>query len=186
MAESSVFLRSPVRVVPDPIRGSPNVLIMCEVLNPDATPHATNTRAPLLALIDDDVRAQAPLYGFEQEYTMLTKQGTVYGWPAGGPLSVYPWTIRGPCKAFCALQGDGQQSLLSAFPCLAGFGILCRLSVGFPVPGSVWDSLPSVCQLSHAWQRLACSAVWVLLFLEEAVAVIPLHPAPAGMSFMPL
>jgi hypothetical protein len=40
---------------------------MTEVLNPDGTPHATNTRAPLAALIDDKVIAEAPLFGFEQE-----------------------------------------------------------------------------------------------------------------------
>jgi len=35
-------------------------------------------------LIDSKVEAEAPLYGFEQEYTMLTKGGNVYGWPSGG------------------------------------------------------------------------------------------------------
>ena len=30
------------------------------------------------------VVAEAPLYGFEQEYTMLTNTGNVYGWPQGG------------------------------------------------------------------------------------------------------
>ena len=30
------------------------------------------------------VVAEAPLYGFEQEYTMLTNSGNVYGWPQGG------------------------------------------------------------------------------------------------------
>ena len=56
----------PVRVVPDPIRGAPHLLIMTEVLNPDGTPHETNTRAPLAALVDDKVKAEAPLFGFEQ------------------------------------------------------------------------------------------------------------------------
>jgi glutamine synthetase len=74
-----------VRVVPDPIRGAPHLLIMTEVLNPDGTPHETNTRAPLAALINDKVRAEAPLFGFEQEYTMLKPNSTaVVGWPEGG------------------------------------------------------------------------------------------------------
>ncbi len=47
---------SPVRVVPDPIRGDPHVLVMCEVLDQKGKPHATNTRAPLAAIIDAAVR----------------------------------------------------------------------------------------------------------------------------------
>lgn len=75
----------PVRVVPDPIRGAPHLLIMTEVLSPDGEPHPTNTRSPLAALIDDKVKAEAPLFGFEQEYTMLSKNsGNVLGWPEGG------------------------------------------------------------------------------------------------------
>ncbi len=57
---------SPVYVTPDPIRGDDNVLVLCEVFYPDGTPHETNTRAKLEALIDDKIRAEAPLYGFEQ------------------------------------------------------------------------------------------------------------------------
>ncbi len=37
----------PVRVVRDPIRGGPHVLVMCEVFSPDGTPHPTNTRSKL-------------------------------------------------------------------------------------------------------------------------------------------
>ncbi|KAF6261552.1 glutamine synthetase [Scenedesmus sp. NREL 46B-D3] len=65
----------PVRVVPDPIRGAPHLLVMCEVLSPNGEPHPTNTRAQLAALINEKVEQEAPLFGFEQEYTML-KQGT--------------------------------------------------------------------------------------------------------------
>ena len=57
---------SPVSVVPDPIRGEDNVLVLCEVFYPDGTPHETNTRAKLEALITDKVRKEAPLFGFEQ------------------------------------------------------------------------------------------------------------------------
>ena len=53
-------------VTPDPIRGEDNVLVLCEVFYPDGTPHETNTRAKLEAIIDDKVRKEAPLYGFEQ------------------------------------------------------------------------------------------------------------------------
>lgn len=42
------------------------VLVMCDVRNPDSTPHATNTRAGLVDLLTPDVVAEKPMYGFEQ------------------------------------------------------------------------------------------------------------------------
>ena len=44
----------------------PAVLVMCDVLNPDGSPHETNTRARLVELLTPDVVAERPLYGFEQ------------------------------------------------------------------------------------------------------------------------
>eukprot|EP01026_Neomeris_dumetosa_P002782 TRINITY_DN1074_c0_g1_i4.p1 TRINITY_DN1074_c0_g1~~TRINITY_DN1074_c0_g1_i4.p1 ORF type:complete len:385 (-),score=51.23 TRINITY_DN1074_c0_g1_i4:350-1504(-) len=82
--DNSDCILKPVRVVPDPIRGGPHVIIMCEVLDSESNPHPTNTRSQLVELIDSTVEAEEPLYGFEQEYTMLTKSGQVFGWPSGG------------------------------------------------------------------------------------------------------
>ena len=42
----------PVYKILDPIRGGNNLLVMCEVLNPDGTPHKTNTRAHLVQTAD--------------------------------------------------------------------------------------------------------------------------------------
>ena len=53
---NSDCILNPVAVYPDPVRGGQDVLVMCEVLNPDSTPHHTNTRAQLAALIDAAVR----------------------------------------------------------------------------------------------------------------------------------
>lgn len=80
---SDCILR-PCFVCPDPIRGAPHVLVMCEILTPDGVPHETNTRASLREVCTPDVMELAPLFGFEQEYTMLQKDGRPYGWPAGG------------------------------------------------------------------------------------------------------
>lgn len=80
---SDCILR-PVFSCPDPIRGGDAVLVLCEVLNPDSTPHATNTRRKVQDLLSPQVLAEETLFGFEQEWTMWTKEGSVYGWPAGG------------------------------------------------------------------------------------------------------
>src|SRR5881394_3079594 len=51
----------PVASYPDPIRGGDDVLVMCEVLLPDMTPHDTNTRA-LLRPIAEKFADQEPLF----------------------------------------------------------------------------------------------------------------------------
>jgi glutamine synthetase len=80
-ANSDCVLR-PVAIYPDPIRGGDDVLVMCEVLLIDMTPHPTNTRAAL-AEVAEKFADQAPWFGIEQEYTFL-KDGHPLGWPQGG------------------------------------------------------------------------------------------------------
>ncbi|MCK6505942.1 glutamine synthetase beta-grasp domain-containing protein [Myxococcota bacterium] len=60
----------PVNLVPDPVRGSGAFLVMCEVLEPDGTPHKTNTRAKLRAVMEK-AAASKPWIAFEQEYTFF-------------------------------------------------------------------------------------------------------------------
>ena len=72
----------PVFSCPDPLRGDPHKLVLAEVLLPDMTPHATNTRAQL-ASVADTYGDQEPLFGIEQEYTFF-EDGRPLGFPAGG------------------------------------------------------------------------------------------------------
>ena len=72
----------PVASYPDPIRGGDDVLVMCEVLLPDMTPHDTNTRA-LLRPVAEKFADQEPLFGIEQEYTFF-KEGRPLGFPPNG------------------------------------------------------------------------------------------------------
>jgi len=73
---SSDCLLKPVAVYND--AGRKNAyLVICEVLNPDGTPHASNTRA----LIDDD--SDDFWFGFEQEY-VLTDHNMPLGFPEKG------------------------------------------------------------------------------------------------------
>ncbi|MEL6344098.1 MAG: glutamine synthetase beta-grasp domain-containing protein [Myxococcota bacterium] len=61
----------PVRFVPDAIRGEGSYLVLCEVYNPDGTPHETNNRAKLRAAMDAGGAAAEPWVAFEQEYTFF-------------------------------------------------------------------------------------------------------------------
>ncbi len=53
-------------------------LVLCEVLNPDGTPHPSNTRA-LIENDSDDI-----WFGFEQEYTLANMNGRPLGFPENG------------------------------------------------------------------------------------------------------
>lgn len=66
----------PVRLVRDPQRDNA-WLVLCEVLNPDYTPHPTNTRATS----GDDADFW---FGFEQEYTLINENGRPLGFPEQG------------------------------------------------------------------------------------------------------
>src|SRR4029077_8942650 len=73
----------PVAYFSDPIRGFPNVLVMCEVFLADGkTPHSTNTRA-LLRAVSDKTKKDEPWFGIEQEYTLFRGMQPL-GWPDNG------------------------------------------------------------------------------------------------------
>ena len=80
-SESDCVL-NPVYIVPDPIRGGDDKLVMCEVLNTDMTPHETNTRARAVEVAEKYASHEA-WFGIEQEYTFY-KDGRPHGWPIGG------------------------------------------------------------------------------------------------------
>ncbi len=72
----------PVRIVPNPLRGEGDILVLCEVNNPDGTPHWSNKRATLRT-VEEKVRAQEPWFGLEQEYTLFEGNRPL-GWPDHG------------------------------------------------------------------------------------------------------
>jgi len=72
----------PVMVTPDPIRGGNNLLVFCEVLNVDMTPHASNTRRHCNE-VEAAYQEQEPWFGIEQEYTLI-QDGRPLGFPRNG------------------------------------------------------------------------------------------------------
>ncbi|HEU5127454.1 MAG TPA: glutamine synthetase GlnII [Glycomyces sp.] len=80
-ASSDCVLR-PVKTVPDPIRGGGHLLVLCEVLDTDFTPHPTNTRAAA-AEVAERYAAQESWFGIEQEYTFMVGSRPL-GFPEGG------------------------------------------------------------------------------------------------------
>lgn len=77
-------LLKPVYFISDPLRGKPHLLVLCEVFNPDGTPHTTNTRH-VLAQVAERFKDHEALFGIEQEYTLYRKD-----WPLGWPEHGFP------------------------------------------------------------------------------------------------
>ena len=72
--KNSDCMLKPVKMFKDPERKN-GYLVLCEVMNPDLTPHSTNTRNVLEDNLDN-------WWGFEQEY-ILTQNGVPLGFSAG-------------------------------------------------------------------------------------------------------
>ena len=88
----------PVFTCPDPLRDpAKDVLVLCEVLNVDGTPHESNTRA-LLSPVAEQFAAQESWFGIEQEYTLIKD-----GRPLGFPVNGFP-APQGPY--YCAAGAD--------------------------------------------------------------------------------
>jgi len=80
--DSSDCVLKPVFQCHDPIRGGDNILVLCEVLNADMTPHATNTRAACAESAERYVEHEC-WFGIEQEYTFFEGIKPL-GWPDNG------------------------------------------------------------------------------------------------------
>jgi glutamine synthetase len=76
-------LLKPVCVVNDPMRDQGDLLVLCEVYNPDGTAHSSNIRAKLSQVLTAGASACNAWFGFEQEYTLF-KNNRPLGWPQHG------------------------------------------------------------------------------------------------------
>ena len=72
----------PVSFMPDPIRGAPHIITLCEVMEANGDVHPSNTRAVLREIAAKHKKAEA-WFGIEQEYTMF-KDSRPLGFPATG------------------------------------------------------------------------------------------------------
>ncbi|KAK2068319.1 hypothetical protein P8C59_002962 [Phyllachora maydis] len=79
---SDVYLR-PVAVYRDPLRGSPNILVLAECYDSDGSPNQFNYRHEAVKLMEKHAEHK-PWFGLEQEYTLLDMNDRPYGWPANG------------------------------------------------------------------------------------------------------
>ncbi|MFG1497931.1 hypothetical protein ABMA57_14970 [Saccharospirillum sp. HFRX-1] len=67
-------LLAPVRLYPNPLRGTGHYLALCEVLDAGGCTHISNKRAPLRSLLNDANNNLDPWLGFEQPYRLIPKE----------------------------------------------------------------------------------------------------------------
>lgn len=80
-ANSEVIIK-PQAMYPDPFRGHPNILVMCDTYTPEGTPLPSNTRYEC-AIAMGSVKELVPWFGLEQEYFLMNpKTGKPVGFPA--------------------------------------------------------------------------------------------------------
>lgn len=80
--DASDCVLRPVFTCADPTRDPDDLLVLCEVLNTDMTPHVSNTRHACAQAAEAHA-AQESWFGMEQEYTLLDGNKPL-GWPDRG------------------------------------------------------------------------------------------------------
>ncbi len=165
---SSDCLLKPVRIFTDPDRKD-GYLVMCEVMNPDGTPHASNGRA---TINDDD---NDFWFGFEQEYTLWdTEHHTPLGFPASG---YYP-PPQGPY--YCSVGAEyavGREMVEKHLDLCIAADINIE-GVNAEVMKGQWEY-----QIFAKGAKEAGDQLWVARYLMERVGEeygvrINLHPKP--------
>jgi glutamine synthetase len=168
-SDSDCFLE-PVALFPDPARRNA-VLVTCEVLLPDGTPHPSNARAT----IPDDPDAW---FGFEQEY-FLYRNGVPLGFPRDGfppPQGEY-YTGVGYKNV-----GDIAREIVDAHIDLCLDAGIHLEGINAEVAKGQWEF-----QIFGRGSKRAADELWIarylLLRLCERYGVdVNLHPKPLGME----
>ena len=158
---------SPVYVLPDPILGPPNILVLCEVYLPNGEPHPSNSRRVLREAVEK-YKKEEPLFGVEQEYTLYEPDtGRPLRWPVGRG---YPAPQgRYYCGVGCDEVYGGEFIREHTAMCLdAGIGLYGTNGEVMP---SQWEfqigTLPPLELADHLWL-----ARWLMYRLGEKRHVV--------------
>lgn len=101
--DNSEILLKPVKIYPDPFRKNQHIFVLCECMNPDMTPHETNTRHIANEIFENDiVKKEEPWYGIEQEYILFNYESKT---PLGWPLNVN-WLPKEQGNYYCSIGAE--------------------------------------------------------------------------------
>jgi glutamine synthetase len=165
---SSDCVLKPVAVYPDGARTN-GVLVMCEVMMPDGSPHPSNMRATIL----DDPGAW---FGFEQEY-FFYKDGRPLGFPSTG----YP-APQGPYYTGVGYKnvGDIARKMVEEHLDLCLFAGINHEGINAEVAKGQWEF-----QIFGKGSKKAADEMWTARYLLERLAEkygvdIQYHCKPLG------
>ena len=167
---SSDCVLKPVAIFPDPQRKN-GYLVMTEVLNPDGTPHVSNSRATIDEENDEDF-----WFGFEQEYFIMDVLTELpLGFPRGGypkPQGMYYCSVGG-------LNTHGRELVEQHADLCIAAGINFE-GINQEVACGQWEF-----QIFAKGARNAGDQVWVARYLLDRLTekynyYIEYHPKPLG------
>ena len=166
---SSDCLLQPVFICDDPQRKN-GYLVMCEVLNPDGSPHISNGRS----LIDDDDNDF--WFGFEQEYFLWNPETDK---PLGFPANGYP-APQGPY--YCsvgATNAYGREIVEEHLDACLDAGLNIE-GINAEVAAGQWEF-----QIFAKGAAEAGDQIWIARYLMERISEkygisINWHPKPLG------
>lgn len=158
--------------LPSRTRHQQSFIVLCEVMNPDGSPHPSNTRAQLMKTVAEypDVEMW---YGMEQEYAIFDEHGRFpYNWPQGYP--------EPQGRYYCGVGADvawGRE--------ISNEHLYCCLEAGFPISGTNAEVMPSQWeyQIGPAEAPEVADQMWVARYFlniiaEKYKATIKLSPKP--------
>lgn len=169
---SSDCILNPVKLYPDPIRGGFSYIVMCEVLNPDGSPHETNTRSTIGSEGEDN------WFGFEQEYVLRwfnRKDNMPLGFENFNPpekQGKYYCSVGHPYSAGREISDEHMDACLSCGINITGTNAEVMLGQ--------WEY-----QVFGEGNKNAADDLWISRFLLQRIAEkyrvkVDFHPKPMG------
>jgi glutamine synthetase len=170
---SDVIIR-PVRLYKNPliISSFESVLVLCECLNKDLSPRISNTRAKCEQTSEQFEKYDC-LFGIEQEYTILERNGDPYKWinqnsPGLGNQGPY----------YCSVGGDrafGREIVDEHMLCCLNAGIhICGTNA--EVMPSQWEFQIGTCDMLTASDDLLVARFFLHKITEKYNCCVSFHP----------
>lgn len=176
-SEASEVILKPIRTYRDPFRDGKAFLILCETINPDGTPHASNTRWQAVETLDRHTDAMC-MFGAEQEFFMVDVD-------TDRPLGFTPGGIARPQGDYYCGVGAGRV-YDRAF---AEDALEHAVQAELPVTGLNFEVAPGQCgiQVCHVGIQAADDLVmlrYILLRLGEMNGLrIDFSPKPVAVDW---
>jgi glutamine synthetase len=170
---SDVIIR-PVRLYKNPLINSDfqSVLVLCECLNKDLSPHETNSRTKCEET-SNKFKDYECLFGIEQEYTILERDGKPYKW-----LNCLEPGLGAQGPYYCSVGGDrafGREIVDEHMLCCLNAGIhICGTNA--EVMPSQWEFQIGTCDMLTVSDDLLVARFFLHKITEKYNCCVSFHP----------